>query len=203
MKSIILLFFLIVFSNCTTPPPHQQSNDADSPHSTLLYGDTNSAKPVASTVTTNQTHFEKELKAGNLTFNVTCDNSESSTIHVVCTGLKNKDKILDYPIEGQLRDAFVLDLDKNSFSELYLIIKQTGDSGNLTIIGISSYRDKSIGDIYVPEMAMKRRVNSDQVYIEDEKLFRKMIDENGIPKIFSYHLKQGEASFVLEAEQVE
>ncbi len=200
MKIFFPIFCLILFSNCSAPPSEQQPADGNNLQPVEITTDSIAVKQGANLAKEDgQAHFEKTLEAGKITFHLECGNSIPDTIHVVCTGLENKDVALDYPTEGQLVDAFVLDLDGNSFFELYLVTTDADGTGRLNVRGVSSYRDKSVGDIYVREMATENQGSSDSIYVEDGMLYRKAVGADGLPMVFKYNLKKGEAGFILEA----
>lgn len=145
--------------------------------------------------------FEKKLTDGKITFDIKCENGEQSKFTITGSGF-NKDIKFGETIEGQLTGAHLLDLDKDGFSEIYLVFNQTDDSGNKMIKAYSSYRNRSAGEIYVKDTDMVRTVNSDQVYVDGKKLMRSFKDENGKEIKFNYQLGKGESSFVLTPERM-
>ncbi|MFT4667571.1 MAG: hypothetical protein ACI9XB_004543, partial [Gammaproteobacteria bacterium] len=141
--------------------------------------------------------FQRTYNAGTFLFKVNATNSEVTPIHISTEALPRAFK-KTFEIEGAVREGHLLDLNKDGFKELYLITQPTGDSGNLDIMGIASFRDKSAGEIYVKDTKEIRQVNSDKVFVENEELRRSFV-QNGKAMSFKYRLRAGETGFILEA----
>ncbi|NOQ91330.1 MAG: hypothetical protein GQ552_01280 [Flavobacteriaceae bacterium] len=110
--------------------------------------------------------------------------------------------------------ALVADINNDGFDELYIITRGTGSGSYANIYGFASNKDKSVTPIYVPELTnddfsslFKGYMGHDKFYIEENKLLRKYPvykkdDSNSNPtggeRVLEYHLKSGEASWVLE-----
>lgn len=141
--------------------------------------------------------FQRTFNAGSFVFKVNATNSEVTPIHVSTEGLPRAFQET-FEIEGALRDAHLLDLNKDGFKELYLITQPTDDSGNFDIMGVASFRDKSAGAIYVKDTEEKRQVNSDKVFVENGELKRSFV-QGGKAMSFKYRLRAGETGFILEA----
>ena len=94
----------------------------------------------------NELEFRKTVSAGKVRFYVSSHYAETSTILVESDGLEVRKYENEFIVEGKLKDAFGLDLNDDGFFEVYLVIQKTDDSGNLDILGIASYKDKSAGE---------------------------------------------------------
>ncbi|MFK7808342.1 MAG: hypothetical protein AB8F74_11125 [Saprospiraceae bacterium] len=141
--------------------------------------------------------FQRRYDAGNFTFKINAMNGEVTPIHISTEGLPRAfEETIE--VEGAVKTGHLLDLNKDGFKELYLVIQPTGDSGNLDIIGIASYRDKSAGKIIVKDTEEIRAVNSDKIFTKDGELRRSFV-QNGKQMDFGYELKKGETGFVLKA----
>ncbi len=144
--------------------------------------------------------FQRTYNAGTFAFKVNATNSEVTPIHISTEGLPRAYKET-IEIEGAVKEGHLLDVNKDGFKELYLITQPTDDSGNLDIIGIASYRDKSAGQIYIKDTKEKRKVNSDKVFVENGELLRSFV-QNGKEMNFKYRLRAGETGFILEAVEI-
>ena len=146
--------------------------------------------------------FKKNVEAGKVNFNISAKNGETSTIHVACDDFEIRKYKNDFNVEGQLVDAFGLDLNNDNFYELYLVIKGNDDSDSHNIIGIASYNDKSAGEINIKEINGLKLINSDKIYSENGQLIRELKNDNGEFKKYQYQLIKGEAGFILEPVQL-
>ena len=199
--NLILLSLLIVLSSisCTdNEKPVDQPKEGKNTLGQMGAGGMAPHKPKP-----NPNRFQKELPAGKLTFKISSENLDNNILKVECTGFEEREVNNDYPIKGKVIDAFILDIDKNNYSELYTLVKDDNNGGNVTIMGVSSYRDRNVADIIVKDTDAKRQANSDTVYIENNLLIRKFIDKNGNPLKFGYKLSQSETAFILEAVKIE
>ena len=145
--------------------------------------------------------FQKSFSDDKITFSVISSPSNASDIHVELAGLANGDWSQDLKVEGHLANAYLLDLNQDGFSELYLAIALTDDSGDFVIKGIASYRDKSAGEIYVKDSKEIRKMKTDKVYEEGGKLMRSYENEKGETVVINYELIKGETSFILRPEK--
>ncbi|HFA51112.1 MAG TPA: hypothetical protein ENJ95_19030 [Bacteroidetes bacterium] len=205
MKSKLILLSFIVFFGCGQDQKDAgQSNEAAASEITekaapkvVVPKKTVVPKKDMNLPAKTPSRFTKQFNRGDITFKVDCINQEVSTINVECEGLSAKEFNKKYEVEGQLIDAFALDLNKDKFWELYLIVRPTGDSGNLTIMGITSYKNKSAGDIIVKDTDIIRKVNSDRVYSERGNLIRTFTNEKGEQVKLIYGLERGETGYIL------
>ncbi|MGB5322370.1 hypothetical protein [Lutimonas sp.] len=117
-----------------------------------------------------------------------------------------------------LQYAWIKDLDKNGYDEIYLITLSSGSGSYATIYGYASNQDLSMTPIYVPEISENDLLpegtfygymGHDSLYVENNRIYRKYPiynegDANCCPsggtKILGYELQQGEASWVLNIE---
>jgi hypothetical protein len=140
--------------------------------------------------------FQRSYNAGPFSFKVNATNSELTPIHISTEGLPKEFK-QTFEKAAAVKEAHLLDLNKDGFMELYIVLQETGKSGNLGLLGIASYKNKSAGEIYIKDTQEIREVNSDRVFVENGELRRTFV-RNGKTMNFKYVLKAGETSFVLE-----
>jgi len=140
--------------------------------------------------------FPTTFSAGKVTFNIETPAVGAGPAVVRIEG-SQPDFSKEFEVGGEVRDAFLLDLDKDGFSELYVVFAAPGAAGQLALAGYASYRDRSAGEIYVKEPAAQKQPGSDQVFTKGEKLFRTFTPANGGAVKWAYSLKKGETSFVL------
>ncbi len=210
MKYLLVILTLAVFWACNEniPPndtPSTETNvvtEPDRNDSIITTQSKNVAPPNRKNLDQDNGVFQKTIQAGKVKFNVSCQNRETSTIHVNSEGLEVRKYERDFTVEGQLKNAFSLDLDGDGFSEIYLVVQGTDDSGNLDLMGIASFKDKSAGEIYVKDVTVPRQMNTDKIYVKGEKLIREFNDEKGELQVYQYNLKKGEAGFILEPNPV-
>ncbi len=142
--------------------------------------------------------FRKTLIAGNVKFEVSSENNDSSVIHVQSEGLSVREYDQKIPVEGHLINAFSLDLNHDDFYEIYLVVSAVDGSGRLEILGIASFNDKSAGEIHVKDIQVKRQPQTEKVYVHYGNLTRQFNDEANQVQVYQYRLTKGEAGFILE-----
>lgn len=108
------------------------------------------------------------------------------------------------------------DLDNNGYNELYVVTKSAGSGSYLNIIGFASNKDKSISDIYFPEITPKdfengglfeNYIGHDKFVFEKDRLVRYFpiylkedinAEPTGYYQEINYKLIKGEANWQLE-----
>lgn len=145
--------------------------------------------------------YVKEHNAGKFSFNIQAQNGERSKMKITTKGLETEFKDL-FVLEGQVLESHLLDLNGDGFKEVYIITSLTDDSGNLEIMGITSNKDKSAGEIYIKDTKEKRKVNSDRVTVKNGKLMREFVGEDGKVKKYTYELVPDKSTMMLQAVQL-
>ena len=192
----VFAFFVIACNSDSTVQSENANKNEQSP---------SAEKPVnTNTIAENKKStkapavFEKTVLMGNVNFKVYAENQETTTVKINCDGLSVRKFNQEFVIGGQVINAFGLDLDKDGYHELYIAVQGTDDSGNIGLIGIASYKDKSAGEITINEIEIPRKQNTDKVYAFYGELKREFYDQNNQLQVYSYKLKKGEAGFILE-----
>lgn len=103
-----------------------------------------------------------------------------SNYSVYGIGYKTPDTIR-YNLKNPMSAAFLTDLDKNGFEELYILTKAAGPGYFLDLLGVASYGDSTFGEILIPEITdeeIKKNQNfrgylgNDSIYIANNKIVR-------------------------------
>ncbi len=205
MKNLQFLAFLLFLSACSnsgTPPATQEepsiSSDtvaatptpAETAPETLATPETTERNAIAPPST-----FPKEFSSGAITFKIESPETERNATVLKVQGRQPNQFSKEFSVEGNVQDAFLLDLNEDGFSELYLAI--AAPDGQIGLKGYASYRDRSAGEIYVKDKKTEKQSSSDQVFVENGQLFRSFISPSGKPVKVKYQLQKGETSFVL------
>lgn len=117
-----------------------------------------------------------------------------SNYSVFGIGFVNSDTI-KYELKNPMTSAFLTDLDKNGFEELFIVTKASGQGNFLDLLGVSSFEDNTFGEILIPEISdtdMEKNgkfggyLGNDSIYISDNKIIRlfpvyKSSDYNSLP----------------------
>ena len=142
-----------------------------------------------------------------------------STIKIVAQNLNTDTLVVED--SDPLSEVLMGDLDKNGFSEMYLITRSAGSGSYADVKGFASNRDKSLSEIVFPEITAKDLAASnifegymghDLFDIVGNKLVRTFplykkdsanIHPSGVQRKVCYSLKKGEASWKLEVFKIE
>ncbi len=161
---------------------------------------------------------EYKTKSGKI-FIVNEEKSSASLSNITVTpkGFSEVNNPLKMEESDPFDYALVADVNNDGFDELYIITRGAGSGAYAKIYGFSSNNDKSVTPIYIPELTdddfsslFKGYMGHDKFYIEENKLLRKYPvykkeDSNSNPtggeRILEYHLKMGEASWILEIKK--
>ena len=205
MKNYFFLFlFSLLLINCKTKEPKKtgEKNTIENPSKEGDLNGKTKAALIEEKPEKIQPIFKESIKMGKVDFDVYAENSEMTKINVTCNDLSIRKYKKEFEVEGQLKNTYSLDLNKDGFYELYMVVQQTDDSGNHDIIGIASFNDKSAGEIYVKDVKTIRVTNSDKVYEKDGQLMREFLDKKNNMQMYKYQLKKGEAGFILRAVKI-
>ncbi|MEO1263898.1 MAG: hypothetical protein AAFZ15_34145 [Bacteroidota bacterium] len=200
MKKLLIVGFSILFvCSCKTEAPNnadelQQKNIPAQVEKPMNKNTIAENKKIAEAPSI----FEKTVLMGQVNFNVSAENKKTTTVKVNCDGLAVRKYKQEFTVKGQIINAFGLDLDKDGFHELYLAIRRADGSGDIELIGIASYNDKSAGEITINDIKVSKKENTDKVYAFYGELKREFYDQNNQLQVYSYQLKKGEAGFILE-----
>lgn len=205
MKFTLLLLTLLLFG-CQENSP-SNTNDTKEKIDTSASSSSAPAKTNSKSgninVSLDGNIFQKDLIAGKIKYSVSAENKKTSIIHVKSEGLQVREYEQDITVEGQLINAFALDLNHDEFHEVYLVIEGNDGNGQLEIKGIASFNDKSAGEIYVKDIQVKRKPQTDKVYVHYGNLTRQFNDETNHVQVYQYKLNKGEAGFILEPSRTQ
>ncbi len=130
-------------------------------------------------------------------FHIQAKNGEMTDLLVFTVGMENEYKD-SMQVEGQVVNSLMLDVNGDGHQEFYLVVSPTDDSGNLNLMGFGSNRGKSMSIIHVDDAKEPRQVNTDDLRVENDRLYR-TFSANGKEKIYTYRLLQGEGGYILKA----
>lgn len=152
------------------------------------------------------------------TFDIRTESNGSSimSISLSSSGFSESDDTWLIEEVDPLTASFTADLDNNGFEELYLITTSAGSGSYGSIYAFGSNNDKSITQIYVPEISESDMstgshfagyMGHDSIFLDQGRLYRKFPvylegDENCCPsggnRQLEYSLEPGENSMVLK-----
>lgn len=153
--------------------------------------------------------FEKTLRAGKVSFTLSCPNKEAEK-NILCAtpqGLEVRNEQLCLEAAGRVYEAFQADLNQDGFIEVYALSAGPKPESRGQIYGFSSYRDRSHGPITIREPeagVMEGYQGRDTFYLAEGSikrafpLFGSDKQPTGRQRIISYALEKGETSFILE-----
>ncbi len=191
MKIAIPIGLMLLIFSCSQS---QQSTGQSPPPPPAKVQTPGTPAPVEkATVDDQAMPYSKEFKDDPVVFKVNMEESGKGKISIFSDTNNKRSFSMEFDVEGNVRDAFLLDLDKDTFSELYLVM---GNENSPEIMGFSSYQDRSAGEILIKENTTAASKKS-QVVAKDGKLLR-VFDDN---TAWNYELTKGETSFILTSKQ--
>jgi hypothetical protein len=202
-----LFFFLLSFlaacsggANQTQEPVSTEKNETDTsetakvPETVTPSEDTSAAAERTVKEASMPPPAQNEFTAGKVTYLIENGENErgASTVKVVGT-----DPVFskEFPVAGRISESFLLDLNKDGFSEFYFTV--TTSNGASELKGIASYRDRSAGEIYVKDENPAWQPGASHIFVENGALYRSFSKSEGTEQKLKYELKKGETSFVL------
>ena len=213
MKYLQLILPLLLFAACqqgkspdsspaTTAPVPSADTTASTPavEETQLQATTDTLPAKAGVAGREVAATVQALTDGKLNFIVNTANRSEGKVIVTSEGVAEKAFTREFPVQGTLVSSFLLDLDKDGFSEVYVVLLPDDAGGHPVLKGYSSYRDKSAGEVYVKEPKTAAKAGSSRVFTENKALFRSFRDETGKEVTWQYELKRGETGFILTPE---
>lgn len=97
--------------------------------------------------------FEKTLSKEGITFRIHAANDSSvGTVTIAPKGLSIDNTPVKREIDGVVTGAQIADLNGDGAPEIYLFVHSAGSGAYGTVIGYSSNRNKSMSEIYLPEL---------------------------------------------------
>lgn len=141
--------------------------------------------------------------------------SSLDTLMIAPSGFEIVNDTTNLPIDGHLTAAFMGDINQDDYTEFYLVATSAGSGSYATLYAYASYRNKSFGPIYYPELDTALLIGymgHDEYVIENNKLLRKFPvyldgDTNAQPsggeRVIEFELIRGEASFILRGKEYE
>lgn len=140
--------------------------------------------------------YKKTHQANNYSVTIERTNEDNPSVQIYTNGLS-----YEYDekksIGGRIIDSYMTDLDQDNVKEYFITIHLNDDSEQQTLIGLASNNGKSLSDIYVKPINTVIDSNTEQWFIEQESIMRKFTSD-GIDQRYQYHLKKGEAGYILE-----
>ncbi|MCB0552588.1 MAG: hypothetical protein KDD02_03475 [Phaeodactylibacter sp.] len=207
MKPAYLLLFAVLLALGSCTGKSADKAPAQQPSSETTSTAQAESEPTAEPQPEKVPPLERTLTAGKVSFTLSCSN-ESAEKNVLCAqpqGLEVRNDQLCLDVEGQARDAFQADLNKDGFIEVYTFTAGPDARGHL--YGFASYRNRSYGPINVREpkdALLQGYQGQDAFYVKEGQIKREfpLYNDNGQlsgqRRVITYQLKQGETSFILE-----
>lgn len=161
--------------------------------------------------------FDQLLSLQGISFHVTCPNQGSiNTLRIEPKGLKKNNNVITQEIEGTVSGAEVADLNADGSPEIYVYVTSAGSGSYGSLVAYSANRKKSLSEIYLPPLeetpkAMKGYMGHDEFAVVESAFVRRFPvyqdqDTNAKPsgkmRQIQYHLKAGEAGWILSAYRV-
>jgi len=212
MKKLFISFFLIIISiiSCSDKKPETVVKK-DSTEKMTVKKDTSFTIRKEITTKTGKKFVIIETKPTN----------SVSDYMIAGGGFENSQDTIRYSLKNPMSTAMLADLDKNGFDEVYIITKATGSGSFEDILAVTSFEDKTFGEINVQEITAEDMekdgkfagyMGHDSIYITDNRLVRefpvyKTSDVNSAPtggrRKIIYSLKPGKASYEFVITDVE
>lgn len=190
-----MLLALLTFAACQNQPAEKKSLANDTPAA-----DSQSQEPDTTTASIPAgppDKFEVQTSTGK-TFVVTrSDNPDTLIYTVQGIGFKVKSQFEIRP-QAPVTEVRTADINGDGFDEVY-ILTDTSETDERTpaLYAFASYRDRSFGPIYVKAIPKAKRPDGKSgLHVKDGKLIREFASSHGTKSI-EYHLRAGEAGFVL------
>lgn len=132
--------------------------------------------------------FHARHSAGAFRFFIDSKIAEVSPTHLYTEGPFPKfDKRIF--IEGHIIASYMLDLDGNGFPEIYIIYQANDHSGNVGIRAYALDPDRGVSEVFVSDVRVMRKLDTDTVFVQDGKLFRVFV-MGGEEVVYSYALSK-------------
>jgi hypothetical protein len=189
MKNIILFALLLGVFACSQ---RQQTAGQASPPAPVVEPAPSPADAPEKSTAAQAKPFSKEFTDGPVSFSANFDGSGKGRVKIAAETNNKRSFSREFEVEGQVQEAFLLDLDQDGFSELYLLM---GNPDSPSIKGFSSYQNRSAGEILIKE---NDPAPQGMVVAKDGKLLRISPDNT----TWTYELEKGETSFVLSPKQL-
>jgi len=200
-------------SNNTTADTSEEASTADTVAPTAEVASTEQevTDTMVAATPARTAAFEQTLREGGVSFTVSSPNqAESNTFTIDAEGLALRNETYKEDIGGyQVYRAELSDLNQDGFPEVYIFTRNEAGQGQ--VHAYASYRNRSYGQVYVPEVArgdqrMAGYQGGDEFELQETALLRQFpVYEDGKPsgssRTLTYKLTQGEASYRLEAQQ--
>lgn len=162
--------------------------------------------------------FDQTLSLQGVSFHVTCPNQGSiNALRIEPHGLKKDNKVIMKEIEGAVTGVEVGDLNIDGSPEIYVYVTSAGSGSYGSLVAYAANRKKSLTEIYMPPLeddpkASKGYMGHDEFAVVESAFVRRFPiyqdqDTNAKPttgkmRQIQYHLKAGEAGWILSAYRV-
>ncbi len=162
------------------------------------------------------TAFDKTLSAGNLSFQIHCDNNSSlNKLTIKPSGLKVSNKEIILEADGAVTDAQIGDINHDSSPEIYVYISSAGSGSYGSLVAYSADHNKSLSPIHLKKMTQKQMKDWGYMGHDKFKLGIKSLDRSfpvykkddsnanpsGVSKTLHYRLAPGEAAWQLKLDK--
>jgi len=195
MKNYIVgVFSIVLFFSCEETPKTSAQNDQQNSERVLIL-DTlgNEITIEKSSKIATEKPLVQTCNFGEVTINLEEKNQKlfvNSNCKVV------EDFVID--LDAKLETIFETDVNSDGYNEFYCLTK----TGNL--IAYASYKNKSFGEIYVPQKPSKFYKDFNELKLWEVKKNHLILTfSNGVDNeinVVRYILKEGETGFILEAK---
>lgn len=161
--------------------------------------------------------FDRTLSLQGVTFHVSSTHTEAADrVRIEPRGLEGSNVAVETPIDGTVTDAEVADLDRNGSPEIYVYVTSVGSGSYGSLVAYAVNKGKSMTEIHLPPLtddakAARGYMGHDEFRIVENTLVRRFPvyrdkDSNARPtggtRQVQYHLKAGEAGWVLRPDRV-
>nr|WP_298131210.1 hypothetical protein [uncultured Pseudoxanthomonas sp.] len=153
--------------------------------------------------------FDKTLELQGITFVL---HAQGGTLSITPAGLEVDNQTVVRPIQGEVADAVVADLDADGSPEVYVFL-QSGPAARGSLAGYAANKRKSLSEIYLAPLDDDPRHGTgygghDTFTVLQDRVSRHfpIMREDGTPsgtrREIDYRLSAGEAGWILVAERV-
>lgn len=155
--------------------------------------------------------FSRSLELQGITFELQSPNTADNTLTVTPKGLSSDNSPITVPVEGDVVQAEVADMNVDGSPELYVGVRGAAADAATTLLAWSANRKKSISMISVPALTPEQAVGhagGDEYAVVENVIVRRFPLKDGIgtptgkTRQLQYKLRPGEASWKLVVDRV-
>lgn len=172
------------------------------------------AAAAAPTATAPAKPVDEKLELQGITFHVSSPNAASgNTVRIVPAGLASDNAPIEQPVEGFVTGVEVGDINADLSPEVYVYVRSADAAARGSLIAYSANKKKSLSGIHLGELsdvpgATKGYAGHDDFAVVEGVLARRFPIQGadgkptGKMRQLQYHLKPGEAGWVLKVDRV-